>query len=146
MEAVKTGRQAEPLIFTHHSVGIDCFQPCTGGNQCCTGLLPVRKILAADHHLEMILVLFQNRFCRCKVGSQSCDPFLCRGDLYWIGSGNIRLQTVFGTGMVGLHQLELTDLDIQIHLFLDIWVSSCERLDLRIRKCGIIDILTRTNR
>ena len=48
--------------------------------------------------------------------------------------------------MICLHELKLADLDIQVHLFLDVRITCCQGLDLCIGKCGIVDIFTASDR
>ena len=48
--------------------------------------------------------------------------------------------------MVGFQQLQLTDLNIQIHLFLDVGITCCQCLDFGIGQRGIVHIITGANR
>ena len=48
--------------------------------------------------------------------------------------------------MIGFQQLQLADLNIQIHLFLDVGIARCQCLDFGIGQCGIVHIIAGTDR
>ena len=48
--------------------------------------------------------------------------------------------------MIGFQQFQLTDLNIQIHLFLDVGIACCQCLDFGIGQRGIVHIIAGTDR
>ena len=94
----------------------------------------------------MVFVLRQKRFCRFYIGFQGFDLTLCRSNFSWIAARNIRFQAINLTGVVGFQQFQLTDLNIQIHLFLDVGIARCQCLDFGIGQCGIVHIIAGTDR
>ena len=102
--------------------------------------------LAADFHREVVFILRQKRFCRFHVRFQSLDLTLCRSNFSRIAARNIRFQTINLTGVIGFQQLQLADLNIQIHLFLDVGIARCQCLDFGIEQCSIIYIIAGADR
>ena len=102
--------------------------------------------LAADFHREVVFILRQKRFCRFHVRFQSLNLPLCRIDLSRITARNIGFQTINLTGVIGFQQFQLADLNIQIHLFLDVGIARCQCLDFGIGQCGIVHIIAGTDR
>ena len=118
----------------------------TGCKNCraCFLAVGINPVLHRDG--ELLLVLFQQRLCHCKVSFQTCYAlFRCR-DFCRIPPCNIRFQAVNLAGVVGPHQLQLADLNIQIHLFLDVGISRCQCFDFCIGQRGIVHIIAGTNR
>ena len=102
--------------------------------------------LAADLHREVVFILRQKRFCRFHIGFQGFDLTLCRSNFSRIAARNIRFQAINLTGVVGFQQFQLTDLNIQIHLFLDVGIARCQCLDFGIGQCGIVHIIAGADR
>ena len=102
--------------------------------------------LAADFHREVIFVLRQKRFCRFHIRFQCFDLTLCRSNFSWIAARNIRFQAINLTGVIGFQQFQFADLNIQIHLFLDVGITRCQCLDFGIGQRGIVHIITGTDR
>lgn len=48
--------------------------------------------------------------------------------------------------MIGFQQLQFADLNIQVHLFLDVGIASCQCLDFGIGQRGIVYIITGADR
>ncbi len=55
---------------------------------------------------------------------------------------NIVLQFILLTLVACLHQLEARHINVQVHLLFDSFITSAERLDFRIGKRGLVNILT----
>ena len=94
----------------------------------------------------MVFVLRQKRFCRFHIGFQSFDLTLRSCDFSRIAARNIRFQTINLAGVIGFQQFQLTDLNIQVHLFLDVGIARCQCLDLGIGQRGIVHIIAGTDR
>ena len=94
----------------------------------------------------MIFILRQKRFCRFYIGFQGFDLTLCRSNFSWIAARNIRFQAINLTGVVGFQQFQFADLNIQVHLFLDVGIARCQCLDFGIGQCGIVHIIAGTDR
>ena len=94
----------------------------------------------------MVFVLRQKRFCRFYIGFQRFDLTLCRSDFSRIAARNIRFQAINLTGVIGFQQLQLADLNIQVHLFLDVGIARCQCLDFSIRQCSVVHIIAGTDR
>ena len=80
------------------------------------------------------------------IRSKTIDPLLENSDLLRVMLGNVIFQTVFLACMVRLHQFQLRYLNVQIHLFLDIWVACGKCLYLCIGKCRFIHIFAASHR
>ena len=102
--------------------------------------------LAADFHSKMVFVLRQKRFCRFYISFQGFDLTLCRSNFSWIAARNIGFQTINLTGVIGFQQLQFADLNIQVHLFLDVGIASCQCLDFGIGQRGVVHIITGADR
>ena len=48
--------------------------------------------------------------------------------------------------MIGFQQFQFADLNIQVHLFLDVGIASCQCLDFGIGQRGIVYIIAGTDR
>ena len=131
---------ADPALRTSR------FQSLTSLDNGCTRFLAFGVHLAADLHREVVFVLRQKRFCCFHIGFQCFDLTLCHSDFSRIAARNIRFQTINLTGMVGFQQFQLADLNIQVHLFLDVGIARCQCLDFGIGQRGIVHIITRTDR
>ena len=94
----------------------------------------------------MVFVLRQKRFCRFHIGFQCFDLTLCHSDFSRIAARNIRFQAINLTGVIGFQQLQLADLNIQVHLFLDVGITRCQCLDFGIGQRGIVHIVAGADR
>ena len=138
--------QFKRTVAANLSLGASRFQSLASLNDGCTRFLAFGVHLAADLHREVFFVLRQKRFCRFHIGFQCFDLALCHSDFSRIAARNIRFQTINLTGVIGFQQLQFADLNIQIHLFLDVGIACCQCLDLGIGQRGIVHIITGADR
>ena len=94
----------------------------------------------------MVFVLRQKRFCRFHIRFQCFDLTLCRSNFSWIATRNIGFQTINLTGVIGFQQLQFADLNIQVHLFLDVGIAGCQCLNFGIGQRGVVHIIAGTDR
>ena len=128
------------------ALGASRLQSLTSLDNGCTCFLAFSVHLAADFHREVVFILRQKRFCRFHIGFQGFNLTLCRSNFSWIATRNIGFQTINLTGVIGFQQFQLTDLNIQVHLFLDVGIAGCQCLDFGIGKGRIIYIIAGTDR
>ena len=138
--------QFKRTVAANPSLGASRFQSLASLNDGCTRFLAFGVHLAADLHREVVFVLRQKRFCRFHIGFQCFDLTLCHSDFSRIAARNIRFQAINLTGVIGFQQLQLADLNIQVHLFLDVGITRCQCLDFGIRQRGIVHIVAGTDR
>ena len=138
--------QFKRTVAANPSLGASRFQSLASLNDGCTRFLAFGVHLAADLHREVVFVLRQKRFCRFHIVFQGFDLTLCRSDFSRIAARNIRFQTINLAGVIGFQQLQLADLNIQIHLFLDVGIAGCQCLDFGIRQCSVIYIIAGADR
>ena len=146
VERIKGHIQLKSKIFPHIGTGIDAPDFLTHGNDGSSGFFFIRIDLIPDPHREKLLICWEIGFCSLNICLQATDTLLQNGYLLWIMLCNVVLQTVFLTGVVGFHQFQLADLNIQIHLFFYIGIPRCQSLNLCIRKCCFVHILTTSHR
>ena len=138
--------QFKCTVAADPALGASRFQSLTSLNDGRTRILAFGVHLAADFHREVVFILRQKWFCRFHIGFQGFDLSLCRSNFSWIATRNIRFQAINLTGVIGFQQFQLADLNIQIHLFLDVGIASCQCLDFGIGQCGIVHIIAGTDR
>ena len=138
--------QFKRTVAADSALGTSRLQSLASLDNGCTRFLAFGVHLAADFHREVVFILRQKRFCRFHIRFQCFDLALCRSNLSRITTGNIRFQAINLTGVIGFQQFQLTDLNIQIHLFLDVRIARCQCLDFGIGQCGIVYIITGTDR
>ena len=146
IEVVKPGMQFKRTVAADSALGASRFQSLASLDNGCTCFLAFAVHLTADFHREVVFVLRQKRFCRFHIGFQCFNLTLCRSDFSRIAARNIRFQAINLTGVIGFQQLQFADLNIQIHLFLDIGIARRQCLDFGIRQCGIVHIITGADR
>jgi len=111
-----------------------------------TGVLLVRQHIAADGHAGKA-VLRVRMFCqRLQVGLKSGNIALAAFYLLREGLEKIVFQPVLLTLVVGFHQLQPGNVDVQVHLFLDALVAGAKGLDLRIGESRFVNILAGSHR
>ena len=138
--------QFKRTVAADSALGACCFQSLASLDNGCTRFLAFGVPLAADFHREVVFILRQKRFCRFHIGFQSFDLPLCRSNFSWIPTRNIGFQTINLTGVIGFQQFQFADLNIQIHLFLDVGIACCQCLDFGIGQRGIVHIIAGTDR
>ena len=138
--------QFKCAVFTNPPLSTNRFQSLASLDDGSTRFLTIGVYGSADLHSEMLFILCQKRFCRFHVRFQSPNLPLCRINLSRITTGNIRFQAINLTGVIGFQQFQLTDLNIQIHLFLDVGIAGCQCLDFGIGQCSVIHIIAGTDR
>ena len=138
--------QFKRTVAADPALGASCFQSLTSLDDGCTRFLAFSVHLAADFNSEVVFVLRQKWFCRFHIGFQCFDLTLCRSDFSRIAARNIRFQTINLAGVVGFQQFELADLNIQVHLFLDVGIARCQCLDFGIGQCSVVHIIAGTDR
>ena len=138
--------QFKRTVAPDPALGTSRFQSLASLDNGCTCFLAFGVHLAADFHRKMVFVLRQKRFCRFHIDFQGFDLTLCRSNFSRIAARNIGFQTINLTGVIGFQQFQLTDLNIQIHLFLDVGIARCQCLDFGIGEGCIIYIIAGTNR
>ena len=138
--------QFKRTVAADPALGASRFQSLTSLNDGCTRFLAFGVHLAADLHSEVVFILRQKWFCRFHIGFQCFDLTLCHSDFSRIAARNIRFQTINLTGVISLQQFQLTDLNIQVHLFLNVGIACCQCLDFGIGQRGIVHIIAGTDR
>ena len=146
VKGIKGHRHFKACILSNDCWSIDAFDFFAHLYKCSSGFFFIGVELVSDLHREKFLVCREIGFCSLNICLQAADPFLQNGYLLWIMLCNVVLQTVFLTGVIGFHQFQLTDLNIQIHLFFYIGIPRCQSLDLCIGKCRFIYVLTTSHR
>ena len=138
--------QFKRTVAANPSLGASRFQSLASLNDGCTRFLTFGVHLAADLHREVVFVLRQKRFCRFHIGFQCFNLTLCHSDFSRIAARNIRFQAINLTGVISFQQFQFADLNIQVHLFLDVGIARCQCLDFGIGQCGIVHIIAGTDR
>ena len=138
--------QFKRTVAADSALGACCFQSLASLDNGCTCFLAFAVHFTADFHREVVFVLRQKRFCRFHIGFQCFDLTLCHSDFSRIAARNIRFQAINLTGVIGFQQFQFADLNIQVHLFLDVGIARCQCLDFGIGQCGIVHIIAGTNR
>ena len=138
--------QFKRTVAANPSLGASRFQSLASLNDGCARFLAFGVHLAADLHREVVFVLHQKRFCRFHIGFQCFDLSLCHSDFSRIAARNIRFQAINLTGVISFQQFQFADLNIQVHLFLDVGIARCQCLDFGIGQCGIVHIIAGTDR
>ena len=138
--------QFKRTVAADPALGASRFQSLASFNDGRTRFLTFGVHLAADFHIEVVFILRQKWFCRIHIDLQGFDLTLCRSDFSRIAARNIRFQTINLAGVVGFQQLQLTDLNIQVHFFLDVGITCCQCLDFGIGQRGIVHIIAGTDR
>ena len=138
--------QFKRTVAADSALGACCFQSLASLDNGCTCFLAFAVHLTADFHREVVFVLRQKRFCRFHIGFQCFNLTLCHSDFSRIAARNIRFQAINLTGVIGFQQFQFADLNIQVHLFLDVGIARCQCLDFGIGQCGIVHIIAGTDR
>ena len=146
-KTVETDCQSKAMIISADlAVCTQGFHYSTSLNESCTGQLFVGVLLTANCHQKMIFVSSQDRLRSGEVGFEASNSLLDCSNLNRICPGNISFEPVSVAGVVRFQQLQFAHLNIQIHLFLDVWISGCQCFDFSVRKSGIINIFTGAHR
>ena len=138
--------QFKRTVAADPSLGTSRFQSLASLDNGSTRFFAFGVHLAADLHSEVVFILRQKWFCRFHIVFQCFDLTLCHSDFSRIAARNIRFQTINLAGVIGFQQFQLTDLNIQIHLFLDVGIARCQCLDFGIGQCSVIYIIAGTDR
>ena len=146
VESIIARHQSEPVIFADFPCRIDGFQPGTGRQNRRAGLFLVRIGLFPNGNDKLIFVLVEIRFYRLQVSFQPGHALFRGSDLHRVTLGNVRFQTVNLAGMAGFEKFQLTHLNVQVHLLLDVRIACGQRFDFRIGKRRIVHIFRRTHR
>jgi len=80
------------------------------------------------------------------IGIKAFNEFLVLFNLFGEITKQIVLQAVLLTLVVRLHQLQTSNIHIQVHLFFDTLVACTQSLDFRIGKCGFINVVASSHR
>ena len=138
--------QFKRTVAANPAFGASRFQSLTSLDNGCTCFLAFAVHLAADFHSEVVFVLRQKRFCRFHIGFQCFDLTLCHSDFSRIAARNIRFQAINLTGVISFQQFQFADLNIQVHLFLDVGIAGCQCLNFGIGQRGVVHIIAGTDR
>ena len=138
--------QFKRTVAADSALGTSRLQSLTSLDDGRTRFLAFGVHLAADFHREVVFILRQKRFCRFHIRFQCFNLTLCRSDFSRIAARNIRFQTINLAGVVGFQQLQLTDLNIQVHFFLDVGIARCQCLDFGIGQRSIVHIVAGADR
>ena len=80
------------------------------------------------------------------IGFKACDKSFALFNLFGEITQEVIFQTILLTLVVCFHQLQTSYIHIQVHLFLNAFITGTQSFDFCIRQCGFINIITRTNR
>ena len=144
-EVLKSKRHLEASIASdlHRLQSLDFLESIYESG---TGVFLIGQYITANGHTGKAI----NRVWMLRkgfhVGLKASDKALVLFDLLREVAQEVVLQTILLTLMIGFHQLQPSHIYIQVHLFLNAFVTGTERLDLRIRQSGFVDIVAGPHR
>ena len=145
-EAVKEQLHIKAAIFTD----VDRVRICHGlaeSNDGFTGCFLVRYRSSRHYHRREPVLIWQRILSKMShVSLIALNPLLQRFDLLWELLDDLILQRITLTQVVGLEKLQAGNINVQIHLFLNVRITGAQGFDFSIGQSGFVNILRRTNR
>ena len=112
-----------------------------------TGCFLVRYRSSRHYHRREPVLIWQRVLSKlCHVSLVALNPLLQRFDLLWELLYDLILQRISLTQVVGLEKLQAGNINVQIHLFLNVRITGAQGFDFSIGQSGFINILCGANR
>ena len=145
-EAVKEQLHIKAAIFTD----VDRVRICHGlaeSNDGFTGCFLVRYRSSRHYHRREPVLIWQRILSKLShVSLIALNPLLQRFDLLWELLDDLILQRITLTQVVGLEKLQAGNINVQIHLFLNVRITGAQGFDFSIGQSGFVNILCGANR